>query len=43
MSYKENKTLDNRMNMSEIENNCKKYWEESGYNGIVKTFNYGEK
>ncbi len=30
MSYKENKTLDNRMNMSEIENNCKKYWEESG-------------
>ena len=29
MSYKENNTLDNRINFSEIENNCKKYWEES--------------
>jgi len=29
MSYKANKILDNRMNLTEIENNCKRYWEES--------------
>ena len=30
MSYNENKTLDNRMNLPEIENRCKKFWEETG-------------
>ena len=29
MSYKETKTLDNRINLPEIENNCKAYWENS--------------
>ena len=29
MSYKETKTLDNRINLTEIENNCKSYWDET--------------
>ena len=28
-AYKETKTLDNRINLPEIENNCKAYWENS--------------
>jgi len=30
MSYKESQNLDDRMNLSEIEQRCKKYWEETG-------------
>ena len=29
MSYKETKTLDNRINLPEIENNCKAFWQET--------------